>query len=105
MVAKRRGSCGILHNWQIRVKLEEKCYRIIVRPLNIWKDSIGNEATCEMVGVEPIEDKLKEDRVDELGWFGHAQGRPLDAMANNNDKITINRNVGGWEDLNWHEMF
>ena len=79
--------------------MEEKCYRIIARPLQTSKDIIGNEATCEMVGVEPIEDKLDEDRVDGLGWFGHAQGRLLNAMENNNDKITINRNRG-WEDLN-----
>ena len=42
------------------------------------KDRIRNEHIREIVGVAPIEDKMRENR---LRWFGHIQRKPLDALV------------------------
>ena len=43
-----------------------------------------------MVGVAPIEDKMRDNR-----WFGHIQRRPLDALVRKSDLLTIHSNDRG----------
>ena len=45
-----------------------------------------------MVGVAPIEDKIRENR---LRWFGHIQRKPLDALVRKSDFLTIHGNARG----------
>ena len=42
------------------------------------KDRVRNEDIRKMVGVAPIQDKLRENR---LRWFGHVQRRPTEAVV------------------------
>ena len=56
------------------------------------KDRIRNEHIREMVGVAPIEDKMRENR---LRWFGHIQRKPLDAPVRKSDLLTIHGNARG----------
>ena len=42
------------------------------------KDRVRNEDIRKMVGVAPIQDKLREKR---LRWFGHVQRRPTEAVV------------------------
>ena len=56
------------------------------------KERIRNEHIREMVGVAPIEDKMRENR---LRWFGHIQRKPLDASVRKSDLLTIHGNARG----------
>ena len=55
-----------------------------------WNDRIRNVNIRDMVGVAPIEDKLRENR---LRWFGHICCRPIDAVARRSDMIVGNDNT------------
>ena len=48
------------------------------------KDRIKNTNFHDMIGVTPIEDKLRGNR---LGWFEHICRRPVDAVVRRNDII------------------
>ena len=67
------------------------------------KDRIRNEHIREMIGVAPIEDKMRENR---LWWFGHIQRKPLDALIRKNDLLTIHGNAKdrGRPKLTWIEI-
>ncbi|GMP94361.1 hypothetical protein CsSME_00043841 [Camellia sinensis var. sinensis] len=56
------------------------------------QDRIRNECIREWVGVAPIEDKLRENR---LRWFGHIQRRPTEAVVKRCDTVTIDGSVRG----------
>ena len=56
------------------------------------QDRIRNETVREMVGVVPIEEKLRENR---LRWFGHVYRRPADAVVRRVDRITLGRKEQG----------
>ncbi|CAL5439689.1 unnamed protein product [Camellia sinensis] len=56
------------------------------------QDKIRNECIREWVGVAPIEDKLRENR---LRWFGHIQRRPTDAVVKRCDAVTVDGSVRG----------
>ena len=56
------------------------------------KDRNRNEHIRELVGVAPIEDKMRENR---LRWFGHTQRKPLDAPIRKSDLLTIHGNARG----------
>ena len=45
-----------------------------------------------MLGVAPIEDKMRENQ---LRWFGHIQRRPLDDPVRKSDLLTIYGNARG----------
>ena len=56
------------------------------------KDRISNKHIREIVGVAPIEDKMREIR---LRWFGHIQRKPLDAPVRKSDLLIIHDNARG----------
>jgi hypothetical protein len=56
------------------------------------RDRIRNETIREMVGVAPIEEKLRENR---LRWFGHVYRRPADAVVKRVDRLALGRNAQG----------
>ncbi|CAL5326839.1 unnamed protein product [Camellia sinensis] len=56
------------------------------------QDRIRNECIWEWVGVAPIEDKLRENR---LRWFGHIQRRPIEAVVKRCDAVTVDGSVRG----------
>ena len=56
------------------------------------RDRIRNEIVREMVGVVPIKDKLRENR---LRWFGHVYHRPEDAVVKRADRIVLGSNAPG----------
>ena len=56
------------------------------------KDKVRNEYFREIVGVAPIEDKLRENR---LRWFGHVKRRPLSAPVRKSDLINIDGSARG----------
>ena len=60
------------------------------------KDRVRNEYIREWVGVVPIEDKLKENR---LRWFDHIQWRRTKAIVKRCDTMTVNESVSGRADL------
>ena len=49
-------------------------------------DKVRNEDICNLIGVAPIEDKMREHR---LRWFGHVGRRPIDAPVRRVEKIDI----------------
>ena len=49
-------------------------------------DKVKNEDICSLVGVAPIEDKMRESS---LRWFDHIEHRPLDALVRRVEKIDI----------------
>ncbi|CAL5409645.1 unnamed protein product [Camellia sinensis] len=55
-------------------------------------DRIRNECIREWVGVAPIEDKLRENR---LRWFGHIQRRPTEAVVKRCDAVMVDGSVRG----------
>ncbi|KAI8559570.1 hypothetical protein RHMOL_Rhmol04G0184900 [Rhododendron molle] len=60
------------------------------------QDRIRNETIREMVGVAPIKEKLRENK---LRWFGHVYRRLGDAVVRKTDMIAFSSNVsrdGGW---------
>ena len=50
------------------------------------KDKIRNEYFWEIVGIAPIEDKLRENH---LRWFRHIKHWPLSAPVRKNDLVNI----------------
>ena len=56
------------------------------------KDRIRNEHIQEMVGVAPIEDKMRENL---LQQFGHIQRRPLNASVRKSDLLIVHGNDRG----------
>ena len=46
--------------------------------VKLEKIRVRNEDIRKMVGVAPIQDKLRENR---LRWFGHVQRRPIEAVV------------------------
>ena len=52
----------------------------------IRMDKIKNEDICSLVGVAPIEDKMRENR---LRWFGHIGRRLMDVPVRRVEKIDI----------------
>ncbi|GMP22599.1 hypothetical protein CsSME_00000546 [Camellia sinensis var. sinensis] len=57
------------------------------------KDIIRNEYIREWVGVAPIEDKLRENR---LRWFDHIQQRrPIEVVVKKCDTVTVDGSVRG----------
>ena len=55
-------------------------------------DIIRNETIRETVGVIPIHDKLRENR---LKWFGHIYRRPPDVVVKNSDMIVLDSRARG----------
>ena len=49
-------------------------------------DKIRNEVIRSLVGIVPIEDKMRENR---LRWFDHVGRRPIDAPVRRVEKIDI----------------
>ena len=49
-------------------------------------DKVRNEDICQLVGVAPIEDKMRENC---LRWFGHIGCRSRDAPIRMMEKIDI----------------
>ena len=47
-------------------------------------DRIWNERNRKMIEVAPIEEKMRENR---LQWFGHIQRRPINAHVMKSDAI------------------
>ncbi|PKU72547.1 isoleucyl-tRNA synthetase [Dendrobium catenatum] len=66
--------------WPLKEKHNTKLSAVDMRMLR-WmsgltlRDTIPNEYIREMVGVAPVEDKIRESR---LRWFGHIKPRPFD---------------------------
>ncbi|KAI8542827.1 hypothetical protein RHMOL_Rhmol08G0169600 [Rhododendron molle] len=56
------------------------------------RDRVRNETVREIVGVAPIEEKLRENR---LRWFGHVYRRPGDAIVKRADRIAWGSNATG----------
>jgi hypothetical protein len=56
------------------------------------RDRVRNETVREIVGVAPIEEKLRENR---LRWFGHVYRRPGDAIVKRADRIALGSNATG----------
>ena len=61
------------------------------------KYRIWNEHIREIVGVAPIEDKIRENQ---LQWFGHIQRKPLDAPVRKSDLLIVHGNDRGREKPN-----
>ena len=51
------------------------------------KDKIKNANIHDLVGVVPIEDKLRENR---LRWFGHICRKPTDVVVKKSDMFISN---------------
>ena len=68
-----------------------------------WMDKVRNEDICSLVGVAPIEDKMRENR---LQWFGHIGRRPIDAPVRRVKKINIEqgKNFRGRPKKTWMEV-
>ena len=49
-------------------------------------DKVRNEDIRSLVGVAPIEDKMREHR---LRWFGHVGRRPIDTPVRRVEKTDI----------------
>ena len=66
----------------------------------ILRERNRNVSIREIVGIEPIEDKLGENR---LRWCGHIRRRPIDVTERKNDRIILKRNSRGRgrPKLNW----
>ena len=56
------------------------------------QDRIRNECIREWVGVTPIEDKLRENR---LRWFGHIQRRATETVVKRCDVVMVDGSVRG----------
>ena len=66
-------------------------------------DKVRNEDICSLVGVAPIEDKMRENR---LRWFGHIGLRPTDAPVRRVEKIDIvqGKKLRGRPKMTWMEV-
>ena len=66
-------------------------------------DEVRNEDIRSLVGVAPIEDKMREHR---LRWFGHVRRRPIDAPVKRVKKIDIEqgKELRGRPKMTWLEV-
>ena len=66
-------------------------------------DKIRNEIIRSLVGVAPIEDKMRENR---LRWFGHIGLRPMDAPIKRVEKIDFeqSKKLRGRPKMTWIEV-
>ena len=66
-------------------------------------DKVRNEDIRSLVGVAPIEDKMRENR---LRWFGHVGRRPIDAPVRRVKKIDIEqgKKLKGRPKMTWIEV-
>ena len=63
------------------------------------RGKLKKENMRKMVGIVPIVNKLKENR---LMWFGHLQRRPIDMVVKKREKIIVSGNGKGREiPLTW----
>ena len=53
---------------------------------NIRRDKVRNEDIRTKIGVAPIEEKMRENR---LRWFGHVRRRPIDASVRRVEFINL----------------
>ena len=69
----------------------------------IRMDRVRNEDIRSLVGVAPIEDKMRENR---LQWFGHVGRRPIDAPVKRVEKIDIeqDKKLKGRPKMTWLEV-
>jgi hypothetical protein len=69
------------------------------------KDKVRNEVIREKVGVAPIDDKMRENR---LRWFGHVQRRPFEAPVRKlegwHNDITLRRRTRGRPKQTWNRV-
>ena len=56
------------------------------------KDKMRNEHIRGLVGVAPIQDKIRENR---LRWFGHIRRRPVNAVVRKTELIIVEGNIKG----------
>ncbi|GMP49664.1 hypothetical protein CsSME_00016582 [Camellia sinensis var. sinensis] len=85
--------------WAIKKQHVDKMSVAEMRMLRLMcgktrQDRIRNECIWEWVGVAPIEDKLRENR---LRWFGHIQRRPTEVVVKRCDAVTVDGSVRGRE--------
>ena len=66
-------------------------------------DKVRNENIRSLVGITPIEDKMREHR---LRWFGHVGRRPIDAPVRRVEKIDIEqvKKLRGRPKMTWLEV-
>ena len=66
-------------------------------------DKIRNEIIRSLVGIVPIEDKMRENR---LRWFGHVGHKPIDAPVRRVEKIDIEqgKKLRGRPKMTWLEV-
>ena len=69
----------------------------------IMMDRVKNEDIRSLVGVAPIEDKIRKNR---LRWFGHVGRRPIDAPVRMVEKIDIEqgKKLRGIPKMTWLEV-
>ncbi|KAI8568266.1 hypothetical protein RHMOL_Rhmol02G0184700 [Rhododendron molle] len=83
--------------WPIKKQQVSKMSVVEMRMLR-WmcsktsRDRIIHETEREMVGVAPIEEKLRENR---LRWFGHIYRKPEYAIVKRADRIDLGSNATG----------
>ena len=53
---------------------------------NTRRDEVRNNDICTKIGVAPIEEKVKENR---LRWFGHVRRRLTDALVQQVERIKL----------------
>lgn len=51
-----------------------------------WMDQIKNEVICDIVGVVPMDEKMREAR---LRWFGHMKRRSVDAPIRRCERLLV----------------
>ena len=66
-------------------------------------DKIRNEVIRSLVGIVPIEDKMRENR---LRWFGHVRHKPIDAPVRRVEKIDIEqgKKLRGRPKMTWMKV-
>ena len=66
-------------------------------------DKVRNKDIRRLVGIAPIEDKMRENR---LRWFGHIGCRPMDAPARRVEKIDFEqgKKLRGRPKMTWMEV-
>ena len=69
----------------------------------IRMDKVRNEDIRSLVGVAPIEDKMRKNR---LRWFGHIRHRPMDVPVRRMEKIDIeqDKKLRERSKMTWMEM-
>ncbi|XP_019253945.1 PREDICTED: uncharacterized protein LOC109232645 [Nicotiana attenuata] len=93
---------GVLCDKNVPPRLKGKFYRVAVRS-TMLKEKIRNEVIRDMVGVAPVEDKLRELR---LRLFEHVKRRDIAAPVRRCERLTIAdlRKGKGRPKRYWHEV-